>query len=581
MDNNENNSISFLKPTINSIRKSIRGIDDSYNNFWDILAELIQNSVDAINSKEEKKGNIYIEINSIKKSIQIRDDGIGIRHSEIPVLLSPFSTNKEDDADSIGEKGVGLKFVIFQSNDFLLKTKYINEDVKSVAIIKNAKNWKNNTNEEDLPLILKSTDEDFIGTDITISGIVNDKIFNMNFDTIKFILRTKTAIGNVLNIFEDNSNIKIKLKLITLNGDISEGDVPYKYWLPTESVKNSDKLNLKDYNEWLNASDRSNSDKQNKLKNKIIYKYDTINHNDVRKIKYWMCFVPKREVWNKLSINDNLLTEEIVKDEVAYAEKNLCIHQSGIYTSVKGMPTGISITPPNAGKDGYWANVFIILEDRQLNFDIGRKSINSAVKAMYQKHVKTLFNEITNKVSKYISGDPDMAVNHIWNRDNLKMDIENLPPLDTSVVNFGKLPNEQEASVVAVFYELIGANKIENLRPIITGYREKYDLYAYYKNHFIVMEFKSHLRNIIKDFDDLVKLSNEIDYIVCWDVNDDDKTELYKKGLTLETVLDSNLFDNKEEYMKETTHKLIISSTSKPIYIIDLKELLSKLNEEI
>ena len=55
-------AINFLKPTINSVRKSIKGIDESYNNFWDIIAELVQNSVDAINKTEERKGSIKIII---------------------------------------------------------------------------------------------------------------------------------------------------------------------------------------------------------------------------------------------------------------------------------------------------------------------------------------------------------------------------------------------------------------------------------------------------------------------------------------------------------------------------------------
>lgn len=42
--------VEFLKSSINSLRHSIRDIDDSYNNFWDIFAELAQNSVDAINN---------------------------------------------------------------------------------------------------------------------------------------------------------------------------------------------------------------------------------------------------------------------------------------------------------------------------------------------------------------------------------------------------------------------------------------------------------------------------------------------------------------------------------------------------
>lgn len=35
----------FLTPGIDQLRTSIRGINDSYNNSWDILAELCQNAV--------------------------------------------------------------------------------------------------------------------------------------------------------------------------------------------------------------------------------------------------------------------------------------------------------------------------------------------------------------------------------------------------------------------------------------------------------------------------------------------------------------------------------------------------------
>ena len=60
--------LNFLTPTLNQIRHSICGIDDSYNNFWDILAELIQNSVDAISRTDRTaQGEIYLHIDCIKK----------------------------------------------------------------------------------------------------------------------------------------------------------------------------------------------------------------------------------------------------------------------------------------------------------------------------------------------------------------------------------------------------------------------------------------------------------------------------------------------------------------------------------
>ena len=572
--------IPFLQPTVNSTRKSIKGIDDSYNNFWDILAELIQNSVDAINKKYEKRGKIDIEINSLQKSIKIRDDGVGIEKEKIPILLSPFSTDKENDLGSIGEKGVGLKFVIFQSNDFKMKTSTLNSQEISEVNIPGAKMWKEGDSTENFCLELESRTENFQGTEIVIKGVENDKLFDLNFNSLKFIIRTKTAIGNVLSIFEENNDIRVYLKYTDRSGRINQEELPYKYWLPTENIKKSDKCDLDDFKAWLNESDRSDSEKRNKLKNKIIVKQGEISHNDYRNIKYWACFVPKRKIWNDISIMDGLLTEEMIENEEIMQDKVFSIHQAGIYTSVKGMPTGISIEHPNTGYAGYWANLFIIFEDRLLKFDIGRKSINGSTKNIYKERSKDIFSEYLSYVTKYVSGEPDVQTNPIWDRDNVKLEIDSMPKLSNQIIKFKNIPSEQEASVAAIFYELIGANLISDLEPVISGYRNKYDLYAYWKNHFIVMEFKSHLRNIIRDFDDYVKYSNEIDYIVCWDVNDNDLSALHSASLILEEISSSPLFSQQEEYLPETTHKIIVASSSKPIYIIDLKILIRNLKNK-
>ena len=188
--------IPFLMPNNFIIRKSIRGIDDSYNNFWDIIAELVQNSVDAINKTEEKKGKIKIIINSIKRSIQVIDTGIGIERDKIPILLTPFSTDKENDRETIGEKGVGLKFVLFESDNFIMKTTTGNSKQKFVVKIPGAKTWKNSTSEEDFCLNLSSEDKcDFRGTDVYVDGIENQQLFELGFEALKYVIRTKTAIG--------------------------------------------------------------------------------------------------------------------------------------------------------------------------------------------------------------------------------------------------------------------------------------------------------------------------------------------------------------------------------------------------
>ena len=561
--------VTFLKPTVNSIRKSIRGIEDSYNNYWDVLAELVQNSVDAINVRNIAEGKIKIVINEFEKSISVEDNGCGIKIEDVPVLLLPFSTNKENDGTTIGEKGVGLKFVLFQSLRFELKTRSLDEEDGSISIIEDAVVWKNKSDESDLPLSIDKISGLEVGTTVKVTGVDNDEIFSMNIESLKFLLRTRTAVGNVDNLFESVKNIKVELTVIDPLGNKYVSDVPFKYWTPIECLRANEKINLEDYRTWLSEADRTDQQKTNKLKNKVVYQSGSFMHGDVRQIKFWLCYVPKRRFWGDLSVRDNLVTESELEDEDIYVKKHMCFHQPVLTASVKGMPTGIVIPNPKAGKDGYWQNLFIIFEDKQLKFDIGRKAINSSIVSMYQKHLKTLFNQVTNLISKFFNDGDIQQPNYQWDRDETVAKIKALPDLDMPQTTFKKLPSEQEASVCAIFYELIGAKTIKSFTPLISGYKNKYDLYAEFNSHFVTIEFKSHLRNIIKDFDDYTKLFNEIDYIVCWDVNDEDISSLYNVGIN---VGEANQLGN-NPYTKETTH-IITLPMCKPIYIIDLKLLL-------
>ncbi len=586
------NYIDFLQPDISSIRKSIKGIDDSYNNFWDILAELLQNSVDAITKKKqtlEQQGNklevgekdeeIHIEIDCTTGTIKVKDTGIGIKKEKIPILLKPFSTDKENSYAEIGEKGVGLKYVIFQSNKFTIKTNYLETNEPSFMIINNAKQWKESSNNEILKLEVQNNEENINGTEITVTGVKNEELFQLDFPSMKYIIRTKTAVGNVLNIFEETNKIKIYLKMIDLYGNKHEEILPYKYLLPIENL-NGDKGSLCDltvFETQFSDSSKSDREKREYLKDKIIYKQDEINYKGYRKIKYWACFVPQRKTWNVLSVRDNLLKEEMIDDEEEIEKRIFSIHRPGIYTSVKGMPTGITIDNPSSGKTGYWPNIFIIFEDATLKFDIGRKSINGNVKIIYQNLAKDIFKEFTKYVAKYVAGDIDLNTNVNWDRDLIRNEIDSMARLENSIVNFRNKPTTQEASVAAIFFELIGANKIEGLEPVISGYKNKYDLYAFWKTHFVVIEFKTHLRNILKDFNDEIKYSNEIDYVICWEVNDEDFSAFSREGYNLTKITRSILNEEENEnYIPFSTHVLIIPS-AKPIYVIDLKELIDNL----
>ena len=205
----------YLTPHINQIRHSIKGIDDSYNNDWDIYAELIQNAVDAIRQSDIGNGHIELEVDCPNRAIKIMDSGIGINPDELPDLLKPFGTNKYGDNVAIGEKGVGLKFVIFSSNFFRIKSG--NTTGSAVAEIQNANSWKKSRDDKPLPLKFQKVDDQFTGTKEEIGEVDNENIFNLSFEQFKYVLRTRTAIGSTMLIWGNDKEIDFTIKYTDIN----------------------------------------------------------------------------------------------------------------------------------------------------------------------------------------------------------------------------------------------------------------------------------------------------------------------------------------------------------------------------
>lgn len=566
----------FLMPSINEIRKSIRGIDDSYNNYWDILAELLQNSVDAIKrGNPEEGGLINIRINCQTKEIDISDNGCGIDKDKLSGLLKPFATDKAEDEELIGEKGVGLKFAYFQSTFFKLKTG--NNSGTSVATINDARLWKQASSSTQLVLNIDQLDESYQGTEISLKGLENEILFSLTIPQMTYMIRTKTAAGNTSAIWESVKPINIQLDMTDINGNHEIKSIPYKYELPIECLQPNDVVDIDSFEQWLHQGDRSDFDKRQKLKDKVIVSKGTYMHNGVRKINYWLCFLPSRDAWNIITKQRKLADEQLLEDENWMIEHSFVLFRPGIYTAVKGMPTGISVEHPTTGYSGYWSNVFVLFEDNALNFDIGRKSIQWKIARIYQNEARVLFNRVVSYVSKYICGTVD-PVDTDFNKEKLLDEIKALPNLEeiNPKIKFVKNPKDQEASVAAIFYEMIGAGVIDDVTPLISGYRNKYDLYAKWNGKTVIIEFKSHLKNLVRDFDDARKMFDEINYIVCWEVTDEDIAKLYELSINVQPITHSSFErSTSPKCIKCSTHQMILSAVANPIYVIDLKKVLN------
>lgn len=560
----------FLMPDTNQIRHSIRDIDDSYNNDWDLLSELCQNAVDAIRKSDVEDGKIELNIDAINRTIVIQDNGIGIHPDEMPVLLKPFSTNKSSDEETIGEKGVGLTYVMFSCNYFEILSG--TSQGTSKGTITDAYNWKGRTDNSKIQLNHRFSQEAFSGTRVSLRDIVASPIFNLTFEQLVFILRTKTALGNTLSIWEEDKKIEIALTFRDQQGVEHQDYIPFKYWLVFEGLGQHEIMDLDEFISFAEVAERSDIDKRRKLKDKVIYrKGEFIHDKDNRRIRYVACFVPSRNTWNVLTIAANLFTEQQLGNTEYLEMFGHARFQEGITVSVKGMPTGITIDRPTTGYAGYWSNIFILFEDRRIKFDIGRKSIHGMQARIYKNYAKIIFNEFLKYITKYMTGEVNIDVE--WDKDETFAEIEKIIDLASDKVKFRKTPKDQEASVAAIFYECLGIGIITGLTPLVSGYKHKYDLYAKWNNKKVVLDFKSKLKNVLRDFSDQKKMFDQLDCIVCWDVDEDDQQAFSNMAITLEPIQVSRLGVG-ERLFPNSTHRLILTGFVDPIYVIDLKKVL-------
>ena len=72
-------------------------------------------------------------------------------------------------------------------------------------------------------------------------------------------------------------------------------------------------------------------------------------------------------------------------------------------------------------------------------------------------------------MTKYTSSVPVTPGPSDFDRDEIVEEVKGLPDLNSKIAAFEKLPSEQEASVSAIFFELVGNKVIDDITPIYLG----------------------------------------------------------------------------------------------------------------
>jgi molecular chaperone HtpG len=255
----------------------------------------------------------------------------------------------------------------------------------------------------------------------------------------------------------------------------------------------------------------------------------------------------------------------------------------GIYITTRGMPTGISIQHPSTYNSGYWRRVFMVLQDNEMNFDVGRKYLQGRAAPMMKRTAKEVWDDINSYLKNLTPADSKATKRRKQGKMiQLMQEAQDWNDLGLAAINYEKVP-QREQMVVALFYELSGANIIRGYRTLRNNDIDQYDAFIHYRvrkskigsneavdidgnvvEDWIMLEFKHDADSILDDILSDKKHYQDINLLVCWSL---DKNKFESENIDVERIPEENI------YYYGSTHRLYFPGIYKAGETLDVIEL--------
>ncbi|MGF1691347.1 ATP-binding protein [Photobacterium kagoshimensis] len=600
----------LLTQELGSVKSNIERIISSYRHIWDIYTELLQNSGDAILEKHSvlEKGVIDLSIDTVKRTLEIRDNGIGISHDDMHKILVTGKSLKRDSGNGkFGFMGFGFTFVAFQS--CFLKIESVHDGVYATRTYKNL--YKFIFDDYELPLSdeevtgvksLESTDESY--TKIVVQFPQEFPIEEVEASlksafeiplcqkSLEVMLRTKTIVGSLDVLFDRSKLFNFNL---TVNGSSIPVTTGYLSGREVSKRALKDEVQFYDidtYENFITATDAlpESSKDISRRANMLDAKIENIEIGSRNKLvaDFYISATSKTNLTNFMSDK----------------ESNYIEVEHGLWLSICGMPIGICLDSyEHASMLPYTVIVDIKNDSLRKDLDAGRKGLSSyRQKQIVEAASELLLKYNFRKYKKYITGAFDSRVKDptydpleelkVKYKSKTRYDIDLLSPY---------FPLLEEQEVISTFIDLCSKN-------ILSGYCIKalsgfqvYDAILDYSLEFsesiiygedntigiskevlahssnlitkkdILVEFKIDIDGLFKDIDRNKKDVSHVNVLVCWDAKFCNAEKYLRERGDVLRVKDSSL-----NIYHGVTHELVIAGRSQPLPIIELNKVIQQ-----
>lgn len=557
-------------------RRVVQNILKSYTGYFDLFAELLQNSLDAIDKRTQAAAapfvpQLWITIDIGERRVRIVDNGSGMSAEEVRFCFRPnvsFKTRKE----ARGHKGVGATFLAYGFGLLRLATKTSNFNI--AVRLQGGRQWAddlgNSYNRPKLeiePFAIPELANDDSGTCVEISinkgqrpdlGWWGASTAGQWYQ----LLRMRTPLGGVYLSGKTPPKVRVHIMVRDQAGTLTSEEYDFvEYPYPHELKEVLQKVRSYDeikatlahvegdaskiphdfkrtdafYGIW-SASDILAEGSPFAGQNFTPEQEELLRRHDV---SVYGCFLSTAKTWG------------LYQREILHLRRDPLLLRGGLLIASDYMVQGDLSVIPLTSTIGYQAATHVIVHFHDGNPDMGRKVFQPELKAL----ADDLARQVVNIFKRYLylmredTGAADVVSDtdtYNWLEEKKAYRDKNPLELTFNGAHLAYLcrPNSEQ-DVVAAFHQLVGMGVVQGVRFLCTSEHDQYDgayvlrygdekihgfdatdrplgvsrrLISQKESKPFVLEYKFDLDGLISDFEREVKSPNQINGIVCWEI---------------------------------------------------------------
>lgn len=570
-----------------AVKIRLENIISSYKNSVDVLAEPIQNAMDAIVRADddgrydgEDDPSLTVTIDTDEDTIAVEDNGRGFPLDELKDYIAPEGTNKRSLFTSgkvRGHKGVGLTFLAYGFNYFEVEAKAGGEPYR--LTLKEGRDWVNGDDidastrpqaqidrldEDDLKL------EGDRGTRVEVHADEASQPSQLSraFNSAKMtqtILETQTAIGVLPP--RDETHPSVDVELMYVNGDRENHPVDDSYRFPHQKLNDDlddgeSKLKTIDIDGYDYQEDDEQATEGVLPEDQSAYHgvYRSFDADDIADR------ITDDHTGEELQTPDEVkeyIREHELVTYVLYTYSNEYrkelkerwdvrgtrkFHSPGVRIGTDGMistwhrPSDLSYSAPRESR------LWFVYHFQDVRPDTGRKDFPTEVHDVVDQTEQFLHKSVVTDGKHFLRPTPSN-----------KSEVNSIAPLEKALgkddisssetQDFGDLPQVkepgEEQDAVAIFNQMIGMGIFRCYDPHYFSMRDDYDGFLKYNPDAvpselrdvlpgssdvsatdlnITLEFKQKGVDIIDHIVNETREWSEMDLLVCWELGGTDDT---------------------------------------------------------